>query len=347
MQLAKPRSHVDVHVVPVQVREPVLVPEQTRPHAPQLKTSSTTTVSQPLSISGATGFVQSPNPASHVGVHNPAAQAVPTAFTPEQTCPQPPQLAVEVRTSISQPSVGSPLQSAKFAEQFKPHVPLKHVAVELGPLGQAFPHAPQFDTAPMFTSQPLPGAKSQSAQPMAHDSIAHIPMTHASLAFARLHALLQNAQFCTVPSNVSHPSAPLPLQFAVPPPHGLSLQVPFEHVWNALHIVPHTPQLLGSLKRIASQPLPAFVSQLANPGLHWPTLHAPLWHNPIAFGAVHNVSHAPQLFASDAVATSQPFVPMPSQSSNPGEHVSMAQAPPEHVAIAFATAQGEHALPQP
>lgn len=275
VQFAKPKSHVDVHVVPVQFLDAVFVPEHTRPHAPQLNTSSTVAVSHPSSIMGAAGFVQSPNPSRHVGVHAPSVHAVLTEFAPEQRCPHVPQFAVEVSKLTSQPSVGSPLQSAKFCEQLRPHMPFVQVAIELGPLGQAFPQAPQFITVVVFTSQPLPGVMSQSAHPMSHESTAHIPMTHASVAFAKLHALLQNAQFCVVPSSVSQPSATSPLQFAVPAPQGLSLQSPFRHAWNALHVVPHAPQLFGSLDKIASQPLAASMSQLAKPELHWPTLHAP------------------------------------------------------------------------
>src|SRR5690349_20900492 len=118
MQLAKPKSHVDTQVVPTQTRDAVFVPEQVRPHAPQLNTSSTTTVSHPSSAIGAAGLVQLPNPATHVGAHIPPEHAVLTELVPSQTCPHAPQLAVDVCRLTSHPSVGSLLQSAKFAAQF-------------------------------------------------------------------------------------------------------------------------------------------------------------------------------------------------------------------------------------
>jgi hypothetical protein len=160
------------------------------------------------------------------------------------------------------------LQSAKFAAQFNPHIPFIHVAVELGPLGHTLPHVPQLLTLPTLTSQPLPAFRSQSAKPIAHDSMAHMPITHASLELAKLQAFLQNPQFCVVSMDVSHPSEGSLLQSAVPAPQGLFLHVPFEHVWKALHLLPHIPQLFGSVSKIASHPLPACASQFANPALH-------------------------------------------------------------------------------
>jgi hypothetical protein len=112
-------------------------------------------------------------------------------------------------------------------------------------------------------------------------------------------------------------------------------------------LLPHIPQLLGSVSRIASHPLTASASQFAKPALHWPTLHAPAWHWPMALGAVQIVSHAPQLLLSVAVLVSQPFAEFPSQSLNPVAHVSNAQPCAVHFAMAFAMAHGSHPTPQP
>jgi hypothetical protein len=230
LQFAEPKSHVETHVDPTHTREAVFVPEHVRPQAPQLKTSSATTVSQPSSAIGAAGLIQLPNPSAHVGVHCPLAHAVLTALAPEQAKPQLPQWAVDVRKSTSQPSAALLLQSAKPMVQVKPHIPLVHVAVEFGPLGHALPHIPQLLTFPTLTSQPLAATMSQSAKPAEHDSMAHFCATHAGLACGRLHAFLQNPQFCVVSIDVSQPSAGLLLQSAVPAPHGLFLHVPPEHV---------------------------------------------------------------------------------------------------------------------
>jgi hypothetical protein len=247
VQLAKPKSHVDTQSVPMQTRDAVFVPAHVRPHAPQLKTSSTTTVSHPSSAMGAMGETQLPCVASHVGAHLPAVHAVLTALAPEQTYPHVPQFADDVCKLTSHPSIASLLQSPKPLAQFNPHMPFVHVAVELGPLGHALPHIPQFDTVRMSTSHPFPGIMSQSAKSAMQDSTVHMPMVHSSLAFARLHTLLQKAQSCAVTMDVSQPSAGLLLQSAVPAPQGLFLHMLFEHVWNALHLFPHAPQLFGSV----------------------------------------------------------------------------------------------------
>lgn len=85
VQLAKPKSHVDVHIEPVHTRDAVFVPKHVRPQAPQLKTLSSVTVSHPSSAMGAAGLIQSPNPSTHVGAQTPFVQAVLTEFAPEHT----------------------------------------------------------------------------------------------------------------------------------------------------------------------------------------------------------------------------------------------------------------------
>src|SRR5262245_50225953 len=85
-------------------------PGQTRPQAPQLVGVSTA-ASQPLEASPS----QSPNPDRHVKppLQAPAAQWPTACAGAGQTWPQVPQLPPSASRLTSQPSPGSPLQSAK------------------------------------------------------------------------------------------------------------------------------------------------------------------------------------------------------------------------------------------
>jgi hypothetical protein len=65
-----------------------------------------------------------------------------------------------------------------------------------------------------------------------------------------------------------------------------------------LQMVPHDPQLFGSLANVTSQPFPAFMSQLPKPLEHAPIVHAPVMHIAAAFGNEQRMPHPPQLFTS-------------------------------------------------
>jgi len=91
-------------------------------------------------------------PAEHAGVQTPPEQV------PVQGRLQPPQCAVEVRVSASQPFPALPSQSAKFVLQVKPQVPPLHVVEALPRVGQTLPHAPQFEVSlPRVRQAPLHG----------------------------------------------------------------------------------------------------------------------------------------------------------------------------------------------
>ena len=62
---------------------------------------------------------------------------------PEHALPQRPQLEFEVLRFTSQPSVATPLQSAKPVLQVKPHAPAEHVDVALARVGHTLPQRPQ------------------------------------------------------------------------------------------------------------------------------------------------------------------------------------------------------------
>jgi hypothetical protein len=75
---------------------------------------------------------------------------------PPQTTPQPPQFLTSAVIAVSQPSLGSLLQSLKPALQVKPQVPLVHVAVVLAPVVlQLFPHVPQLLGSLAWVHAPL------------------------------------------------------------------------------------------------------------------------------------------------------------------------------------------------
>src|SRR5258706_14368822 len=81
---------------------------QSRPQMPQFIGSLVTGDSQPVTAMRS----QSSKPARHTEPHVPMEQVAVALARIGQAMPQPPQLAVEDWVSVSQPSVGSMLQSA-------------------------------------------------------------------------------------------------------------------------------------------------------------------------------------------------------------------------------------------
>jgi hypothetical protein len=83
-------------------------PPHTTPHAPQLRTSAPTSVSQPLVARPS----QSPKPAAQEATaQRPAAQVI-VAFVPVQRTPHAPQFVMLVAVATSQPLVHVPSQLA-------------------------------------------------------------------------------------------------------------------------------------------------------------------------------------------------------------------------------------------
>jgi hypothetical protein len=122
----------------------------------------------------------------------------------------------------------------------------------------------------------------------------------------------------------SHVPDPGPVpRSQVAPGAGVCRQVP----WLQVSVVqgsmsaqplPQVPQLVGSFWRSVSQPVASFPSQLANPGAHVETKHAPLWQRTaVAWGREGQAApHAPQWSGSLARSRQVPL-----QSVHPGEHV--------------------------
>jgi hypothetical protein len=213
------------------------------------------------------------------------------------------------------------------------------VAVELDPLAQAVPHAPQLETdVASAASQPLAAAPSQLPKPREHVS-PQAPALHVASELDPLaQALPQRPQLpVAVVRLVSQPLAATPSQSPKPTLHARR-HAPAAQSGEALapvgHTVPQAPQLV-TLVAVATQVVPqrvvpaAQVSMQAPAEQRWPVGHAR--------------PHAPQLLESVRVLTSQPLAAMPSQLVKPALHVNP-QAEAAQVEVALARAG--HTVPQ-
>src|SRR5262245_12859405 len=80
---------------------------QSLPHVPHAVVVDSRFASQPF----VADMSQSPKPALHDATRQVLAMHAPVPFAGAQSRPQPPQCVMVVRVSISQPSIGSTLQS--------------------------------------------------------------------------------------------------------------------------------------------------------------------------------------------------------------------------------------------
>src|SRR5262245_49750144 len=103
--------------------------------------------------------------------------------------------------------------------------------VHASPAAHMRPHMPQCaGVDERSTSQPLPGIPSQFAKPGAHETSSHVPVSHDSIAFARLHGVPQPPQSVNVRAKTSQPSVVSMLQSAWPGLHAPNAQAPVAHV---------------------------------------------------------------------------------------------------------------------
>jgi hypothetical protein len=171
----------------------------------------------------------------HAGVQTPPAQV------PVHGRLQPPQCAVDVRVSASQPLPALPSQFAKFALQLKPQAPPLHVVAALAGVGQTMPHAPQLEVSlPRARQAPL-----QGVCPLGH-TLVHDPL----------------AQTCPAPQ--ARPQAPqfapsawrfrqVPLQLVKPGPQ-TTAQPPATQLCPVGQTRPQLPQFAPSLCRSRQTP---------------------------------------------------------------------------------------------
>ena len=112
------------------------------------------------------------------------------------------------------------------------------------------------------------------------------------------------------------------------------------------HATLHAPQFAGEPKTSCSQPFACLLpSQSAKPEAHG-LVHTPAAHvTALTWLFEHATAHPPQLLASVASVTSQPFVCLlPSQSAYPASHPPT-HAPAEHTGAPMWF--DEHDFPQP
>jgi hypothetical protein len=132
--------------------------------------------------------------------------------------PQAPQFDELVRVLISQPLLATPSQSAKPAVHDE-IAQLDALQVGVALASEHFlPHAPQLFGSPVtvLISHPLVATPSQSAYPLAHETIAQFEEVQAAVALASEHFLPHAPQLLVSPLAVliSHPLVATPSQSA-------------------------------------------------------------------------------------------------------------------------------------
>ena len=142
-----------------------VMPEQTRPQAPQFEAEARVSTSHPLVGSPS----QSAKPVAQTGTHAPATQAFALVEgLVAQTRAQAPQFEAEVRVSTSQPFEGSPSQSAKPVAQAGTQAPETHaLAVVPTLVAQAAPQAPQWAVEVCVSTHAPPQRESPAAHAQA------------------------------------------------------------------------------------------------------------------------------------------------------------------------------------
>ena len=148
----------------------------------------------------------------------PVAQVAPEALAGEQGAPQAPQLVTEY-SEASQPSAETPLQSPyPGLQEATAQVPVAQLVVALGRV-QDTPHTAQFVVVRRLVSQPSPVTPLQLPNPTVQEEIVHVPEPQVVVAFGRLQLAPHDPQLVSEVSEVSQPSARLPLQSPQPELH--------------------------------------------------------------------------------------------------------------------------------
>ncbi|MFO0602212.1 MAG: hypothetical protein U0324_03510 [Polyangiales bacterium] len=152
-------SQESSHTPLVQAARPPAA-RQARPQPPQWAAEVRVSASQPLDGS----MSQSAKPASQAYEQAPAAHEAAAWARVAQAMPQPPQWAVVVRVSVSQPLASLPSQLPKPAAQVPTRQTPSRQAVAPPSVGHTRLHEPQW-SAPVWVlaSQPLAGSPSQSS----------------------------------------------------------------------------------------------------------------------------------------------------------------------------------------
>ncbi len=264
------------------------------------------------------------------------------AFVSEHAAPHAPHAVTVLRRSVSQPLAAIPSQLPKPALQAMPHAPIAQVGVALARAGQAFPHAPQFETlAVRSVSQPLPTIMSQSPRPLMQPAMRHTEASQVAVPPEAVHMRAHAPQFeALVRVSTSQPSAASPLQSEKPATHDTTQAPstqPGKPLGRAGHSFMQRPQWVTLVRTLVSQPLVALPSQSPKPSSQRATVHRPATHAGVPLGGLHTEPHDPQLPLLVRVSTSQPSVTSPLQSAKPALQAK-AQRPPSHDTAALARA---------
>ncbi len=236
--------------------------------------------------------------------HRPIVQTCPAPHA----LPQPPQFALELPRSTSQPSVAVLLQSAN---------PESHthtagvIPLQRCPARHAVLHAPQWEASVSRSAHAMPQRVSPVGHPLLHAGDMPVAMVQSDVAPE--HTVPHVPQFIGSSGGVHAPP-----QRMLPGTHS---HVPAVHCSVAPHARPHVPQCVSVVRRSTSQPLLAIMSQSPKPVSQpqTPAVHA--WFVP------QRVMQSPQCVGSMLVLTSQPFAGLPSQSAVPIGHT---HEPPVH-----------------
>ena len=258
-----------------------------------------------------------------------------------------PQLASVVFRFVSHPVEASPSQLPKPELHPMEQAPSEQLGVPLVPL-QTVPQVPQLETVvSVFVSHPVEPIPSQLPNPVAHVPSVQFPVTHDSVAFARLQVWPQPPQFGRLVFRFV--SQPLPGRPSQSPRPGLHTVTPHDPLTQlgvppaGGHTLPQVLQLLTSELEFASQPFAGFPSQSLKPGLQTGTQAVPL-QLVVPWPFVHETTHVPQ-FAIVLSGVSQPLRASPSQLPKPELHVGL-HAPPIHAVGPFWLLQGRPQPPQ-
>jgi hypothetical protein len=244
---------------------------------------------------------------------------------------------------VSQPLTRFPSQLPNPALQTGAHR-LDTQLVVPWPFVQFVPHVPQFAVVLVrFTSQPVDAKPSQFPKPPLQ-AIEQVPLPHDGVPFVLLHAWPQPPQWAVlVLVFVSQPFTALPSQLPNPAlqdgTHAPDVQVVVPFAFT--HCVPQLPQFERLVFVLVSHPVEALPSQLPNPALHVPRVHAPPGHVSAALARLHTTLQSPQS-ESVAMLRSQPLLALPSQFLKFAAHVGT-HAPAVQVVVPFAFV---HCVPQ-
>jgi len=168
-----------------------------------------------------------------------------------------------------------------------------------------------------MVSQPSAGFPLQLAKPLLQPVIVQLPDEQPAVPFAAAQVNPHPPQLLVsllVPT--SQPSPGIPLQLAKPLLQPEIVQVPDVQPgvpFGAAQVVPHPPQLFGSLVVAASQPSTTELLQSVNPALQEPIVQVLDVQPAVPFAAVQMVPQLPQLAGLLSRVTSQPSATRPLQ----------------------------------